>query len=110
MAHDDAVLREAVEEILHQRAIVHLSCIVIGARKGWIDGKAGARRALGELCTHDIEEQRLWRQQPLSKRLIAHGLAHPGVGRLILYRSEKAITDDRIKLHMLMAIDEVGRA
>src|SRR5436190_24024325 len=57
MAHDDAVLWQPVEKRSHQRAIVGLARIIVGAGECRVKGDTGLRCTASKLRAEIVEQQ-----------------------------------------------------
>src|ERR1700722_10923121 len=110
VTHHDAIFRQMVEKLLHQRAEIGWPGEIIGAGEAGIERDAGAPGAVAKLRAQDVEHQRLGRTKPLAKRLTATALAHPGAGSGFLDRRQKCVADLRKQLRMLVTIDKIRRA
>src|SRR5262245_8031282 len=110
MAHQDAMLRQPVKKLPYQAAEIGRPGEIIGAGKSRIEGDPGPRGAAAELRAQYVKEERLWRDQPPRQRSGLARLPDPGGGRHVLHRRKEGITDLRIELHMLVAIDEIRGA
>src|SRR5205814_4267822 len=83
---------------------------VIGAGEAGIEAKACLAGAAAELRAQDVEHERLRRRKALRQWQVAGALAHPGFWRGLTDRVDKAVAYLRKELHMLMAVDEIGRS
>src|SRR6266404_3965231 len=98
MTHDETALRQAIEELPHQRAEIRLPGEVIGAGEGGVERDVRARSLLAKLRTEDVEHQRLGRAEPLCQRLPAPALTNPGAGRGFPDGLQKCVADLRKQL------------
>src|SRR5882724_12750909 len=107
MAHHEAMLRQPVEELLHQAAEIGLPRKIVGAGKSGIESEVGARGAAAELRAQGIEQQRLGCAEPSDQRSVAAALPDPGRGGRVLDRRQKRVAYLRIELDVLVAVDEI---
>src|ERR1700723_2703205 len=91
VAHDDAIFRQAIEKLSHQRAEIRLAGKIIGAREAGIEYEIGALGAGAKWRAKDIENQGLGRAEPPGQRPMASALANPGIGRGLLHRRQKGV-------------------
>src|SRR5229473_1032814 len=110
VTHDEAILRQSVEKLPHQRAEIRLWGKIISAGEGGIECDVGARGAAAKLRTQNVEKQRLGGAEPPGQRLPASALANPGVGRGFFHRRQECVAHHRKQLRVLMTVDEIRGA
>ena len=108
VAHHQAAIGQAVQELLHQLGEIGLLRKIIRAGKAGVEGEVGAGGALAELVLSPSSISAFGDAEPLRQRPVASALAHPGVGRMLLDGRKKGIAHLRKQLHVLVAVDEVG--
>src|SRR5690348_392501 len=100
VAHQHAAVGQAVEkrrESLGERA---LQAEIIGAGKGRVAANAEPRGAATESPAQDVEQQALGVAEAAGKRAGPAALAHPGMGRVRIYRREHGLSDLRKDMHV----------
>ena len=92
-----------------QRGEVGLAVEIVGAGKGRIGGDAQPPRLAAKREAQYVEHQLLGQTQA-RRRARAAALPDPGAGRGLRRHLEHRVAHLRKQLHVLMAVDEVGRA
>ena len=93
----------------NSRGEVGLALEIIGAGKGRIGGHAKLPGLAAEAQAQDVEQQFLAILQP-PRRTRAAALPDPGIGRRFRGHLEHGVAHLRKQMHVLVAVDEVGRA
>src|SRR5215475_10411606 len=110
MTHHHTAVRQPVEKLWKRRRKVRLVAERVGPGESWIGAPAERRRAAAEATAHDVEQEALAIVQSVTAWRHASALAHPGGRRLAPGDCQKRIAHLREQLHVLVAVDEVGRA
>ena len=110
MAHHQAAVRQPVEEAREQRREIRPLAEVIGTGERRVGGQAERRRAAAEPVAQNVEHQPLAVAEPLRERQHAPALAQPGIGRRVLDHTEQRLAHLREQVHVLMPVNEIGRA
>ena len=108
MAHDQPAVRQPGQEARESRGEIGLAVEIIGAGKGRIGGDAKLPRLAAKTHAQNVEHQFLAVLQP-PRRGRAAALPDPGVGRRLRGHLEHGIAHLRKQMHVLVAVDEVGR-
>ena len=110
MAHDHAAIRQLIEEAGEQGREIGVVAERIGARETRIGAQAERIGALPEIVAQVIEQPGLAVAQAEGARRHPPALPQPGARRIGLGDLEHRFADLRKQMHVLMAVDEIGRA
>ena len=109
MAHHEPALRQSLQEHAEQVCEVGLPRKIIGAGEGRIEGDAAPCGALAQAHTQHVERERFQVGRRPFRFRHAAALPDPGLWRSVADRSEECVAHLRKGLHMLVAVDIVGR-
>src|ERR1700674_3146040 len=110
MAHDEAALGQSLEKPRKQRGKIRIRIEIVDAGKGRIGRYAARRGAAAKAAAELAQGQRLEVPEQDPQRQRAAALPHPGGRRGAFRRGEGFLAELRKQMHVLMAVEEVGRA
>src|SRR5262249_37236444 len=110
VAHENAALGQSFEKSRKQRGKVRRGIEIVDAGECRIGPEPFRRRAAAKATAETAQRRRLEVACQNPQRQRAPALAHPRGGRGAFDRGEYGVANLRKEMHMLMAVDEVGRA
>src|SRR6185312_12582241 len=108
MAHDEAAVRQSLEEAWEKPGEYRAFCEAVAAGERRIGGDAGSGRLAAEIGAEDVEGERLRSVQPF-RAARAPALPCPGFRRHPRHRFEQSLPHLRKQVDVLMPVDEIGQ-
>ena len=110
MTHHHAAVWQPVEKVWKGRSKVRLVSERVGAGEGRIGAHAKRGGTAAEATAEDVEKKALAIVESMTAWKCAPALAHPCGRRLASGDCEQRVAHLWKQLHMLVAVNEVGRA
>src|SRR5262249_52432957 len=110
MTHHHTAVRQPVEKLWKRHGKIRLVPERVGPGKGRVGAHTERRSATAEATAEDVEQESLAIVESMTARQHAPALADPCAGGLAPGDCEYRVAHLRKQLHMLVAVNEVGRA